>query len=198
MSSAWVVVTGGGTGIGRALVHHFSRSHNVLTAGRRRSLLLDTQRLAPVPASVVVVACDIGCPEGREALTRSLPADAHIALVIHNAAIGDPGSVRDLDVQHFEDALRVNVVAPLALSQSLLAGLERASGRILHLGTSVAFHPQLGTASYGVSKMAFHRLYQRACEAGLRAYHLWTARIILCLLTQRPCVRLPCFRRIQC
>jgi len=167
MASSWVVVTGGGTGIGRALVHHFSRSHNVLTVGRRRPLLLETKQSAPVPASVVVVTCDIGCRAGREALTCALPTDARIELLIHNAAIGDPGNLRDLDIAHFEEALRVNVVAPLALSQSLLASLKRANGRILHLGTSVAFHPQLGTTTYGVSKMAFHRLYQQLNAEGI-------------------------------
>ena len=166
-SSSWVIVTGGGSGIGRALVHHFSRSHQVLTCGRRGAQLADTHRTAPVPEAVVTLECDIGCAMGRSALAQALPADAHISLLVHNAAIGDPSPIRTLDVAHFEEALRVNVVAPLALSQALLAGLERGSGRILHLGTSVAFRPQAGTATYGVTKMAFHRLFEQLNTEGL-------------------------------
>ena len=163
----WVVVTGGGSGIGRALVHHFSRTNRVLTCGRRAAPLDDTRSTAPLPDAVTVCACDIGSPVGRSTLVAALPPDAPVALLVHNAAIGDPAPFRELDVAHFEDALRVNVVAPLALSQAFLPGLERANGRILHLGTSVAFNPQEGTATYGVTKLAFHRLYQQLNAEGI-------------------------------
>jgi len=55
MASPWVVVTGGGSGIGRALVHHFCGSHRVLACGRRSMALRDTLRSAPHPEAVVVV-----------------------------------------------------------------------------------------------------------------------------------------------
>ena len=57
--------------------------------------------------------------------------------------------------------MKVNVVAPMALTQAFLPALRAGSGRIMHLGTSVAFRPQEGTLTYGVTKMAFHRLYQQ-------------------------------------
>lgn len=160
-SEAWIVVTGGGSGIGRGLVHHFSRTHNVLTCGRRHVALQETQRLAPRPSSVTIVACDIGDRKGRENLLRALPAMAQVKLLVQNAAIGDPGPLSSLDIDHFEHTLRINVVAPLALTQAFLPALKAGRGRILHIGTSVAFQPQPGTATYGVSKMAFHRLYQQ-------------------------------------
>ena len=63
---------------------------------------------------------------------------------------------------HFlEQAFKVNVIAPMALTQAFLPGLKAGQGRIMHLGTSVAFRPQEGTLTYGVTKMAFHRLYQQ-------------------------------------
>lgn len=159
--SSWVVVTGGGGGIGRALVHHFSQTRRVLACGRRRGPLDETVATAPHADAISVVVCDIASQDGRSELLQALPADADVTLLVHNAAIGDPGRIATLDIQHFEESLRVNVVAPLALSQALLPRLRASGGRILHLGTSVAFRPQLGTATYGVSKMAFHRLYQQ-------------------------------------
>jgi NAD(P)-dependent dehydrogenase (short-subunit alcohol dehydrogenase family) len=165
--TTWVLVTGGGSGIGRALVHHFSRTHRVLTCGRRAALLEDTRDTAPFPEAVVLCACDIGSATGRDAFVTALPADAAVSLLVHNAAIGDPAPLQTLNIQHFEEALRVNVVAPLALSQAFLPRLQRGSGRILHLGTSVAFNPQRGTATYGVTKMAFHRLYEQMNAEGM-------------------------------
>ena len=59
----------------------------------------------------------------------------------------------------------VNVVAPLALSQALFPRLrDSGNGRILHLGTGVASTVQRGTGTYGVTKLAFYRLYQQLAE----------------------------------
>mmetsp|Transcript_171051 Transcript_171051/g.548138 ORF Transcript_171051/g.548138 Transcript_171051/m.548138 type:complete len:256 (-) Transcript_171051:407-1174(-) len=168
--AAWVVVTGGGSGIGRGLVQHFSQTHPVLTCGRRLEALEETRRAAPRPDAVTIVACDIGTAEGRLALLSALPEDVPVRLLVQNAAIGDPGPLLQLDVAHFEEAMRVNVVAPLALTQALLPRLKSGAGRILHMGTSVAHNPQHGTATYGVTKAAFHRLYQQ-----LNAEHLGVA-----------------------
>lgn len=159
--SCWIIVTGGGSGIGRALVHHFSRTHRVLTCGRRASALRETAKTAPCPSNVITCDCDIGSTNGRDEFVARLPTDARVELLVQNAAIGDPAPLTQLDVRHFEQALAVNVVAPLALFQSFLPHLQRGKGRVLHLGTSVAFHPQPGTATYGITKMAFHRLYQQ-------------------------------------
>jgi NAD(P)-dependent dehydrogenase (short-subunit alcohol dehydrogenase family) len=57
--------------------------------------------------------------------------------------------------------LRVNVIAPMALAQAFLPALRAGDGRILHMGTSVAHNAQQGSLTYGVTKLAFHRLYQQ-------------------------------------
>ena len=158
---SWVVVTGGGSGIGRGLVHHFSRSNPVLTCGRRLQPLQETQQSATDPGRVVVVQADIGTEEGRRRLVEALPASATVGLLVHNAAIGDPAPFTAVDPRHLEEALRVNVVAPLALTQAFLPALLAGHGRVLHLGTSVAHNPQAGTLVYGVTKSCFHRLYQQ-------------------------------------
>lgn len=160
-----VVVTGGGTGIGRGLVHHFSSKHRVVACGRRLGPLEEARASAPHPGAVTLVQCDIGTKQGRNALLEAIPEEP-ILLLVHNAAIGDPAPLAELDVAHFEEALGVNVVAPLALTQALLPRLQ-GGGRVLHLGTSVAHFPQRATATYGVTKMAFHRLYQQVNAEGL-------------------------------
>eukprot|EP00931_Biecheleriopsis_adriatica_P118816 TRINITY_DN94133_c0_g1_i1.p1 TRINITY_DN94133_c0_g1~~TRINITY_DN94133_c0_g1_i1.p1 ORF type:complete len:275 (-),score=60.75 TRINITY_DN94133_c0_g1_i1:21-779(-) len=163
----WVLVTGGGSGIGRGLVHHFSgQGHKVLTCGRRAEALAETKRLAERPYNVFTVACDIGTAEGRSALLTAMPTGEPLKLLVQNAAIGDPAPIEQIDVEHFEASLRVNVVAPLALTQALLPALLAGKGRVLHLGTSVAHNAQRGTATYGVTKAAFHRLYQQLNAEG--------------------------------
>jgi len=167
IAETWAIVTGGGTGIGRALVAHLSRSHRVVACGRRLVPLIQSQRLADRPSAVSVVSCDIGEKDGRDLLIAALPREAHLALLVHNAAIGNPAQLGSIDIEHFEHSLRVNVVAPLAITQECLPALRRANGRVLHLGTGVAHNPQLGTATYGVTKKAFHRLFEQLNAEGV-------------------------------
>jgi NAD(P)-dependent dehydrogenase (short-subunit alcohol dehydrogenase family) len=171
VSRGWVVITGGGTGIGRALAHHFAaKGCPVLACGRRLQPLEDMKASAPAPGRVAIVACDIGTREGRVALVDKfahLSDKPRVELLVQNAAIGDPGPLDTMSIDHFEETLRANVVAPLALTQAFLPALQRSAaqdtrgGRILHLGTGVAHEAQASTCAYGVSKMAFHRLYQQ-------------------------------------
>jgi len=157
----WVVVTGGGGGIGRGFVQYFSHTQQVLTCGRRLSALEETKAGAPNPEQVHIVQADIGDASQRDKFVKSLPKDAQVMLLVQNAAIGDPSSFENISADHLEHALRVNVVAPMALTQAFLPALRAGNGRVMHLGTSVAFRPQEGTLTYGVTKMAFHRLYQQ-------------------------------------
>ena len=161
----WVVITGGGSGIGRILVHHFSKNYKVLTCGRRWSALQETQRTAPLPDHVVIVQADIGQAQDRQRLVQALPSEASVYLLVQNAAIGDPAPLPEIDLAHLESSFQVNVIAPLALVQLLRPRLQ--TGRILHMGTSVAHRPQFGTLTYGVTKMAFHRLYQQLNAEGM-------------------------------
>ena len=163
----WVIVTGGGTGIGRALVHHFSKTHHVLTCGRRLSALERTRADSPNPDRVHIVQADVADPQHRSHFASMLPPSAETRLLVQNAAVGDPNRLEDVDCTHLEYTFRVNVVAPLALVQAFLPSLRAAGGRVLHIGTSVAHRAQEGTLTYGVSKMAFHRLYEQINAEGL-------------------------------
>mmetsp|Transcript_89444 Transcript_89444/g.239751 ORF Transcript_89444/g.239751 Transcript_89444/m.239751 type:complete len:288 (+) Transcript_89444:19-882(+) len=158
----WAVITGGGTGIGRILASHFSRRYNVVIVGRRGHLLDATRACAANPETVRCVQADIATEAGRSSVLQAIPRDAAVGLVIQNAAIGDPGKLRDIDLGHFLEAMAVNVAAPLALVQDLLPSLRRAQRPVIvHLGTSVADWPQVGTTTYGVTKAAFKRLGQQ-------------------------------------
>ena len=155
-SRGWIVVTGGSSGIGRAIVKHFSEKFNILTCARRSNLLEETKAQARRPERVLTVQTDISEEKDRARFVGSLPSGAPVVLLVQNAAIGDPARLTEVSLPHLELALRVNLLAPLALVQDLLPALRLGAGRVLHLGTSVAHHPQEGSLTYGITKVELH------------------------------------------
>ena len=159
MTTRYAVVTGGGSGIGALLAEALAqRGLQVLCCGRRA---LPSELDVKAGGNVAYVSADVGTAEGRKELVSALPGDAALAVLVQNAAVGDPSPLGQVCLEHWRYALEVNVTAPLFLTQALLPHLERGAGRVLHLGTGVAHNPQQGTAVYGVTKAAFHRLYQQ-------------------------------------
>ena len=158
--STWAVITGGGTGIGAALAKHFaSKNLTVLITGRRLEPLQAVKRAHP--DKIKIISADIGREDGIDALISAIPPDASVKYVVQNAAVGDPAFLENLDRHHFEYAYSVNVTAPLFITQKLLPKLKLSNGRILHIGTSVGNYAQRGTATYGITKLAFYRLYEQ-------------------------------------
>jgi len=159
--SQWAIVTGAGTGIGKAVTKSLAdHGVHVLAVGRRKEHLDAVASEAP-SGLVKPLLGDIAQIEVIERIAESIPVCDHICYLIQNAAVGVPARLVDLKRDDFEYAMAVNVTAPLFLTQRLMTRLCASKGRILHLGTGVAFNPQVGTTSYGVSKMAFHRLYEQ-------------------------------------
>ena len=159
MQDGLVVITGGGSGIGRLLAVHFSERFSVLICGRRGEALQATCAQCKL-GSCTSIAADIGSRAGREALTQATYGRP-IKYLIHNAAVGDPVELQAVSSDAWEEAFAVNVTAPMFLTQAMLPQLEAATGRVLHLGTSVSFRPQLGTGLYGITKLAFHRSFEQ-------------------------------------
>ena len=158
----WAVITGAGTGIGSALAKELSSSgYQVLAIGRRSAPLGVTKQEAKRQNNIFPLAMDIADDDSHEKILDAIPKDDEIKFLIQNAAVGVPAKLSDIRQSDFEYAMKVNVTSPLMLTKHLLSRLRRCKGRIIHLGTGVAFKAQLGTTTYGVTKMAFHRLYEQ-------------------------------------
>ena len=160
----WAVITGCSSGIGAALAIRLSQmNYHILAIGRRKQNLTQTKHSSLNPDNIHICKADIGLPADRAQILSYIPNDGinRIKYLIHNAAIGDPDLLQDIDLSHWEYSLSVNLTAPLFLTKQFIDRLNQSNGRILHLGTGVAFKPQIVTSTYGITKRAFHRLYQQ-------------------------------------
>jgi len=158
MAAGRAVVTGGGTGIGRALCEELvRRGLQVLAVGRRAEPL---HALASAfPGRIEPLAADVGAPEGRAAVAAALGTDVKLRFLVHNAATLAPvGPLRELCPDALRAHLAVNLEGPLFLTQQLLPML--AGGRVLHVSSGAAHHAYAGWGPYCMSKAALHMLYQ--------------------------------------
>lgn len=155
----FAIVTGGGTGLGRAIALALAhRGYRVLVTGRRAGLLEETA--AQAPNRIDAVAADISAPDGRERIAQAIPAEGVIRCLIHNAGVLDPvGPLRSVQLDDWRTAMAINVEGPVFLTQALLPKMERG-GRIAHIGSGAAHKAMPGWGAYCAGKAALHMVYQ--------------------------------------
>ncbi len=156
---ALAVVSGAGTGIGRALTHALAKlGINVLGIGRREHLLKETH--AAFPDRIQILVADLATDAGRRAVVDQLPPDTEIGLLVHNAATLQPvAPLLEVDPTAWVDHMAINVHAPLFLTQLVVPHMS-TGGRILHISSGAAHNPYRGWGAYCTSKAALHMIYQ--------------------------------------
>ncbi len=167
---SWAVVTGAGSGIGAALAIELARRGcRPILVGRRAAALETTRRSLPDPRAAMCVPCDLGSAAARAQLIGRVSAaianeGGELRYLVHNAGVGPPSpDLANMAAGDLEQALAVNVLAPLVLTQGWLPLLRAAGGpaRILLIGAGIADRAQPGTGTYGISKKAQHRLFEQ-------------------------------------
>lgn len=157
MTQRVVVITGGGSGIGRALARRLAgQGSAVLVAGRRREPL---EALAAAQAGIEACPADISTEAGRAAV-QSAVGERGVRLLIHNAGVLTPvGPLLAQSTAAIRQSLGINVEAPIALSRALLARMG-ADARILHISSGAAHRALPGWGAYCMSKAALYMAYE--------------------------------------
>jgi len=148
-----IVVTGGGTGIGRAVAEAFvARGDQVVITGRRREVLEDTA--AQLGPGVRAVAFDATDPAQVEAALVVLPE--HVDVLVNNAGGNtDVGASAPSGLASVAAAwhanLDANVLSAVLVTTALRPRLS-AGGAVVSI-SSIAAH-RGGSGSYGAAKAA--------------------------------------------
>jgi uncharacterized oxidoreductase len=162
ISGNTILITGGGSGIGRALAEAFQASGNqVIIAGRRQQVLEETIAANPEMRSMVL---DMEDPESirsfGEKIVKENPA---LNVVIHNAGIMRPENLLDPagDLATADATLTTNLLGPIRLTTALLSHLlKQAKATIMTVSSGLAFLPLALTPTYCATKAAIHSYSQ--------------------------------------
>ena len=147
------LVTGGGQGIGRAVVARLVGDGWLVAAVDR-----DAEALAEVAAShgdaVLTIAGDIAEPDApAAAVDRAVAAFGRLDALVNNAGISANGPLEALDLADWRRVLDVNLTAPMLFARHAARHL-RASGRgaIVSIASTRALMSEKDTEAYSASK----------------------------------------------
>ncbi|MEZ7156741.1 SDR family NAD(P)-dependent oxidoreductase [Streptomyces sp. MAD19A] len=154
-----VIVTGGGTGIGRTTARAFStQGWKVLVVGRTEATLAQT---AEGYEGVRVLKADVTSAEGPALVVdTALREFGRIDALVNNAAVAEMESLEDIDREAVERQFGTHLAAPLFLVQRALGALEKSHGVVINVGTAATLGLTAAPtgALYGASKAALDHL----------------------------------------
>lgn len=158
-----VIVTGSGTGIGRAIA---------LRAAAEGAAVVINDRLADlVPSAVAAVKAAVAearvvghvedltavdCPE--RLVQVAVDNFGRLDAIVNNAAVITNGDIHTTDAAAFERTLAINTLAPLRLIQAALPQLRATRGSVLNIGSVNAWCGEPNLLPYAISKGALMTL----------------------------------------
>jgi len=153
-----ILITGGGSGIGRALAEAFHALGNqVIISGRRANVLDEVTKANPGMASFVMDATDAADISAfADKVVAAYPA---LNAVINNAGImkneAIPSAPDYLAIA--EETIATNLLAPIRLTAALLPHfLKQKNPTVLTVSSGLAFVPMVATPTYSATKSAIH------------------------------------------
>ncbi len=163
-----VLITGGGTGIGKATASAFiAKGAKVVITGRRQSVLEETTQ--ELGAQAHFVAGDVSKKgEPARIIEETIRKFGRLDVLVNNAGTGNMGPLSEISDEEIEGIYRTNVFAPLALIREATPHLANSKGAIINISSVAARGIMPGVVAYASSKAAVdHATRLLAAELGL-------------------------------
>jgi len=168
------IITGGGSGIGRAIARRLAGAgYRVVLAGRRMQALQATLSELPAGAEAFAVQADVTQPESVEALFEAVVQRAgRIDVLVNNAGVfGPPAPVEDYPYAGWAETVQTNLTGAFLCAQAAFRQMIRqrpSGGRIINNGSLSAHVPRPNAVAYTATKHGITGLTKALALEGRR------------------------------
>lgn len=174
-----ILITGGGTGIGRGLAEQLHKLGNqIVIAGRRKNALDETTAANPGMKSLIL---DIEDPAAiRSFSAQAVASFPALNVLVNNAGIMRPENLlaQPSDLADAEATITTNLLGPIRLTAALLPHLQKQPhAAIVNVSSGLAFLPLALTPTYCATKAAIHS-YTESLRYQLRGTQIEVLELI--------------------
>lgn len=169
--SKTIVITGAGTGLGRAMARRLAQDgHRLVLLGRTLSKIEAVAE--EVGGGAWAVACDVADAMSVEVAFAAIGArEPRIDVMVNNAAVYEPLMIEDATEAQIAATLDTNLAGTIRCSQAAVAQMEKG-GHIVNISTRTVVAPAVMLALYQTSKAGLERftktLREEVAERGIR------------------------------
>lgn len=151
-----IFITGGGSGIGRALAEALhQRGNKVIISGRRKGHL---EKVVKANPGIEFIELDITDPASIDAAAKKVVTEyPELNVLINNAGIMEVDQAAGtLDDKQLVATVATNLLGPIRLTSALIDQLKKRRGIVIYNTSVLAFVPLALTAVYSATKAALH------------------------------------------
>jgi NADP-dependent 3-hydroxy acid dehydrogenase YdfG len=177
------VVTGAGSGIGKAIALGLAREGaTICLVGRTLEKLKTVAGLADgFPDRISIYQTDLEMDDDVQALASDLQKEfGDIDILVHSAGVISMGTIEQSFIEDFDWQYRINVRAPYRLTQTLLPMLIPRQGQIAFVNSTSGLIAREGLAQYAATKHALKAiadsLRAEVNERGVRVISVYPGR----------------------
>jgi NAD(P)-dependent dehydrogenase (short-subunit alcohol dehydrogenase family) len=190
------VVTGAGSGVGRAVVIQLAQEGwNVAALGRRQEPLDETVRLT-TNGQVLAVRCDISLEDDVQVMAARVHAEfGEVSVLVNSAGVNvQKRALADLSVEDYRQVIDVNVTGAFLCVHAFLPVMRKAGrGTIVNVISDAGLTAnRISGAAYIISKFGLtglsHTINAEERRNGIRACAIFPGEINTPLLEKRPVV----------
>ncbi|UOR13333.1 SDR family NAD(P)-dependent oxidoreductase [Halobacillus amylolyticus] len=171
-----VLITGAGTGLGRALAHQYSKNgYRVYLSGRtERKLLIVRNEIRQAGGESEVLICDVTEPAS---VTEAIKQFEQLDVLINNAGVGifkDVGSYSEAEI---DKMFNTNVKGTILMTKEATSVLKQSNGRVLNIISTAGLRGKKNESVYCASKFAvrgftesLHKEWEQASMSATAVY----------------------------
>lgn len=150
------LITGGGTGIGRAIALAFAREGaKVAVAGRRMEKIEESARdIRSDGGEALAIGCDVSnAGDAKRAVRETVERFGRLNVLVNNAGILSVSTIEQIDEEDWDRMMAINLKGPFLMCRAALPEFRKAGGgAIVNIGSVLGLVAMKDRAAYCASK----------------------------------------------